>query len=93
MSHGMFNVHLPADLRRAAQNYADDHAVGLGDVIRMHLARALSKEGYFRTNGRGWRRGRKATKDTPPDASTVPCGNAHGVVDGVANTDGVREEP
>ena len=69
MSHGMFNVHLPPQLRSAAVKYAQDNAIGLGDVVRMTLARHLSKEGYYRTGGRGWRKGRKETKATAEGAA------------------------
>lgn len=69
MSHDMFNVHLPADLRRAAMDFAMDNAIGLGDVIRMTLARYLSKEGYYRTGGRGWRKG-KTTKGSGKSRTT-----------------------
>ena len=83
------NCHLSDDLYAAALWYAEDEGLrGVTDVMRMALARHLSKQGYYRTQGRGWRKGQRDTSETTePDRTPAEHHASTRMVFGEQGTD------
>lgn len=68
------NVHLPDALYDAAEVYAQDNGIGVPDLIRMTLVRALAKDGYYKGPGRGGARkgaGRKKHDTATKESNTA----------------------